>query len=438
MQKTSALAITCALSLFVFQPAINPAFAGSKPGLQERAAEGKSHEMNGFERAADAVIRYHDIRLFGGQQRINILPIVFWYPNVGLNIGTHVIVRPPADRRRQYQIILQAQASDKGSHKHRLEFHAPNIAGSGFSLHVRGDWERDILARYYGIGNDSRRRSELIDKGNPDFIDEDYYVYNLKRPQAYFFLTHPLARGFDLWLGAGAEFVRPQIKQTPATSFLAGDRPFGYRGGSGARLSVRLVRDTRGSTVFPAARSSLSEFSYEPNWASVRGDADGAVPGRDVSFQRLTVSNAQFFPLLRRRMVLAVRGAFETIAGDAPFYEMGEFGASNLERAVGGSQSLRGYQTRRFHDKTKLVTLTELRYNVTNVRIYQQTFRFILTGYVDSGRVWRAPSDVSLTGFHTSFGFGVWLNWQNNKIVRFDVGRSPEGWTPYLQLNTSF
>ncbi|RMF66365.1 MAG: hypothetical protein D6743_06510 [Calditrichaeota bacterium] len=158
-----------------------------------------------------------------------------------------------------------------------------------------------------------------------------------------------------------------------------------------------------------------------------------------MTFTRYTFSDAHFLPIYADRLIFANRFAFEAIAGDAPYYAFGDFAGERRTHAVGGSQSLRGYQSRRFQDKIKLITLTELRFKYRHFRFMSQTFDLILVAFFDNGRVWHRWADLSFDGFHTTVGAGVWLNWNNGMIIRLDMGHSPEETLiAFLRLRTAF
>ncbi len=392
-------------------------------------------------RAADTFLEDHPARVFGQPAKVNVLPIVYHDFRTGWNFGFRAVFKSGFSRPHSYWIKLQVIGSNKGSHKHKLLFDYPNIRNSPWGFRVLAEWRRDLVARYYGLGNASVRDKNAIDPGAERFVDKDFYVFNLKRPRLAVYGTHRITRDMTLWLGLGLDSAEPQLKSDPERSFLGEERPFGYHGGDGQYLSLRLTWDTRSHRVFPR-RGFLAQASIEPNWASVEDEIDATAGSqkisRSVRFQRFTVSDAHFFPIKSDRLILANRVAFEAVTGTPPFYVLGEFSGLRRARALGGSQSLRGFKSRRYQDNIKFITLTELRYNLRRFEVFSQALELIAMAFLDSGRVWRRWSDLSLHDLHLTQGLGVWLNWNNSMILRLDLGRSSEGWSPYLRLSTAF
>lgn len=406
----------------------------------KQARQDSTDDDNFIKRAADTFLNHHPARVLGHPATFSVLPIVYYDFRTGVNFGVRGVVQSRLKRPYLYKLEVQALASHKGSHKHALFLDYPQIGAAGFGLQVRAEWTRDLEARYYGLGNDSQRDSELVNQGNERFIDEDYYIYNLKRPRFTVKVVRRLFRRLLLGVGAGFEWVEPQLKTGPARSYLGQDRPFGLHGGSTRSVHLSLSIDSRSSDVFPA-HGFLTEFNLETAFATVEDTSVAAstvLLERQVSYQRLTFSHAHFLPLRSQRLIFANRIAVETVIGDAPYYALGDLADMRRTHVIGGSESLRGYKSRRFQDKAKLLTLTELRYNLHQVSVLSHQFDIILITFFDTGRVADRLGDLAPGGLHMTFGFGGWLNWNNSTIIRLDVGRSPEGWAPYVRFEAAF
>lgn len=404
-------------------------------------SEDEAADESLLQRMVNTVLADHRVDFFGNRHVVNVLPLAYYDLRTGVNFGFQGLLIAGTDADHAYKLNLQILASSKGSHKHKLVFRAPQITGSKFGIHFRGEWERDLEARYFGMGNNSLHDERLTDADNTQYVHEDYYLYNLKRPRFSIHGTYEFLPHLFFWLGYGFQSVDPQLKSGARTSYLGREQPFGHLGGSGQHLSFKLVWDTRRPHVFPRL-GALTEISVEPNFDSVRQEVtvagESSRRNRGVSYTRFTFSDAHFISLTPR-LVFANRIAFEGFTGDPPYYAFGDFGTIRQTRAVGGSQSLRGFQSRRFQDKLKFITLTELRYQfISDFELFSQRFDFILMGFFDNGRVWSSWSDLSADGFHKTYGMGVWVNWNKNLIVRLDVGRSPEQIIPYFRISSAF
>ncbi|MFQ5604992.1 MAG: BamA/TamA family outer membrane protein [bacterium] len=407
-------------------------------GKEKKTPEGE--DSNFWKRALRRAFQQYKVNLFDRPYRLNALPIVYLTPRTGVNLGFYTKLRSRGPAQNEYDIILQIIASTLGSHNHKIVFKYPEINQSNFGFFLQAAWRRDLETRYFGIGNNSLNEENLTDPKSPDFVHEEFYIYNLKRPRLTLYGTYRLLPNIQFWYGFGLHNVEPQFKHGVEKSFLASDKPFGYLGGSGNHLSFRLSWDTRSESVFPLS-GFLTEVTFEPNFENVNEIAPGEngteKRGKEVTFYRYTISDAHFTSITNR-LIFANRVAFEAIAGQAPYYAFGESAGQRLTRGLGGSQSLRGYKSRRFQDKIKFFTLTELRYKAHRFKILPQPIDLIIIGFYDSGRVWHRWSEIEFKNFHATFGFGIWLNWNNNLILRMDVGRSREQLDFYLRFNSAF
>ncbi len=409
---------------------------------EEENTKNNTKENSGFiANVAGTFLKEHQIALIGQPHTINILPIAYFDFHSGINLGCRALLLSRQTNPYLYRLTLQLITSSKWSHNHKIIFEYPEIKGSKFGFMVHSEWRRDLQARYFGLGNNSLHEDKLTDSDSDEFIHEDYYIYNLKRPRITLYGTFNLLPDIRFWFGYGLQSVEPQLKNGPETSFIATDRPFGYSGGSGHHFNFRLSWDTRTNDVYPLD-GFFTEFSLEPNFATVNEEfqkSNGVEKrSKKVTFYRHTFSNASFFSFKSDRLILANRFAFEAITGEAPYYALGEIAGQRYTRGLGGSQSLRGFQSRRFQDKIKFFTMTELRYQFKKFIFLKQTFDLIFIGFIDNGRVWRRWSEISFNNFHSAFGIGVWFNWNQDLILRLDIGKSKEGIVPYFRINTAF
>ncbi len=428
-------ALLWASSAYAFQ---NP----TKGSENENSQADEEDKKNILERTVRGVLVPRQAQIFGRPYTYYFFPIAFYHFETGLNLGFNTHWFSPKRDAFLYRLRLQVIASLKNNHKHNFVFEYPQLADSKFGFILRGEWERALQTHYFGLGNSSLNDRELTASGNENFIHKDFYVYTLKRPRLKLFLTYHIFPDIVFGFGGGFQSADPQPRDNPGEAFLAVDRPFGYLGGSGRHFAFKINWDTRSNRVFPLA-GFHTELSFEPNWASVnveRQTPNGLQKqSQNVTFSRYTFSDSRFLPIKSKRLILANRIAFEAISGAAPYYEFGQFSGQRNTRALGGSQSLRGFRSRRFQDKIKLITLTELRFNYRPINLMSESFGMIFMAFFDSGRVWEKWSDLAFNDFHSTFGFGIWLNWDNNLIIRLDVGHSKEEtFFPFLRLNTAF
>jgi len=131
-----------------------------------------------------------------------------------------------------------------------------------------------------------------------------------------------------------------------------------------------------------------------------------------------------YVPLGRRR-TLAVRLVAdfrqERDAGQIPFY---------LLPYLGGSRTMRGFREFRFYDANALLV---------NIEYRHQVWKFVdFVLFTDQGQVAREPGDFSFERFRTGYGAGLRVKSLRGVALRFDVGRSSEGWRFYFTFSPEF
>ena len=143
----------------------------------------------------------------------------------------------------------------------------------------------------------------------------------------------------------------------------------------------------------------------------------------DYNYTRFNFESQQYVPFQHGYQRLALR-QFLTLTSTAgenvvPFYEMG---------TLGGSRTLRGFNTFRFRDRNAILFNTEYRW---------QIFRPLdLALFVDAGHVFGGVEELALEAEDFEFGYGVGFRFKAGQRVigRIDVARSREGISTYLEL----
>jgi hypothetical protein len=95
----------------------------------------------------------------------------------------------------------------------------------------------------------------------------------------------------------------------------------------------------------------------------------------------------------------------------------------------------------RFLGKGKILNQSEIRFRFAEAELFAQQFAFTLAGFVDAGIVADelfAPSNV---GVSAGGGGALRIAWNENFVIRIDLGVSPlEQWAlqPYVTINQPF
>jgi hypothetical protein len=174
-----------------------------------------------------------------------------------------------------------------------------------------------------------------------------------------------------------------------------------------------LTADTRDRRGYPS-----SGGLYRVAWSTYSDRDSGA-----FTFDRYEAEGAQFLPLARHRVVLALHGWLVASAAadgrDVPFY---------LMPSLGGGNTLRGYADYRFHDRNLLVVNAEAR---VPVFAHMDTALF-----VDAGSVAARVGDLDLG--RTSYGMGLRLHSRESTFARLVVAHGDEGWRLLFRVNDPF
>lgn len=181
--------------------------------------------------------------------------------------------------------------------------------------------------------------------------------------------------------------------------------------------------------------------------ASVRATTPGLSTWNNVGFN-LTVRGYTHLPVdapiygnLGRRLVLANRLTFDGVLGDVPIQELARLGGSQDIYAFGGADMGRGIRVQRYMGKAKLLDQAELRFRFFEFDFLEQKFALTLAGFLDTAIVADELIDPEDVGVAAAGGGAFRIAWNENFIIRLDVGVSPvENWSPqiYITINQPF
>ena len=408
-------------------PSAAPA-ADAAEGLEQAARDARDRAKKGYEHLS----RRRTFDIEGVPYGATGLPIAFFTPSSGLHYGGWLEVANYGREPYTYRANVQWYLTTKGKRNHhmRLEFPAP----FGFPVNAR-ILTRDLKntgANFFGIGNDTEISDEKIDR------ESDHYRYLLEQQQSAFDLEYARLDPFVIF--GGVRFHRSvpsRIDEEKADAYyvfsLRDGEVLGRSGGWANFLLAGLMYDSRDDQEMPTA-GTLSESSLQ---------AGGSWLEADYGYLRVTLIHTHYSKLSWRfdpnPYVLVTRVIFESLGGDAPFYELTEVGGSIRGIEVGGGSLMRGYRSRRFADQQKMMYSGELRRTFKSVRWRGHYFETLGMLFVDAGRV--APSVGSAldpTGLHMSGGIGCRTTWNSQLSIRSDIAVSPEGHVLLLSFGNLF
>ena len=232
----------------------------------------------------------------------------------------------------------------------------------------------------------------------------------------------------------GNVFADEADKFTPyAGSLFAKDHQDG-EGGLSSVVQVGLMLDSRDNEPAPTEGWWLE--------GSVRATTPGLSTWNFGGFN-LTARGYTHLPIfnLGRRLVLANRFTVDGLVGDVPIQEMARLGGSSDVYAFGGADTGRGIRVQRYLGKARVIEMAELRYRFFEFGFFEQNFALTAVAFVDAALIGDeliSPKDLGVVG---SGGGAFRVAWNENFIVRLDVGVSPsERWAPqlYITINQPF
>jgi outer membrane protein assembly factor BamA len=134
----------------------------------------------------------------------------------------------------------------------------------------------------------------------------------------------------------------------------------------------------------------------------------------EFDFTRIIADGRSYLTPLGKRGVLAVRALLSVDMTDAdarvPFY---------LQQTLGGAETLRGFPSYRFRDRTIAAASAEYRW---------QAIEYVDAGpFIDIGAAGGGPSRLSMRDAFVTYGVRAGIRYGSRALFHFDLGKSREG-----------
>jgi hypothetical protein len=333
------------------------------------------------------------------------------YPNFGNMVtGAGWISAGPGYRQHLFDRHLLVDGSTAISWRAykdaRARIELTDLAKDHVTLGFEAQWQDLTQVNYFGIGSTSleSQRSEYR------LRETNLAGYGIVRP--------------NRWLNVVGQFgwIKQPTISSPVGPF---DRNFPdalqeFPTDPGIAEQTSLLHG--GASVVADTR----DYPSHPTRGSFYRVVAQAFADRDLhqfSFRRYEAEGLQILPMLGERWVIAVHGwgvFSDTSTGNSvPFYML---------PSLGGSNTLRGYDDYRFHDRNMLVV---------NVESRLALFSHIdLALFGDAGNVASKASDLNVD--KTSYGGGLRVHTRRSTLALMDVAHSREGWQMVFKLNDPF
>ncbi len=272
----------------------------------------------------------------------------------------------------------------------------------------------DLAARYhlrpeegfFGLGPQSQRRQRTS--------------YNLQERGIGLTASVKLPRRFRL--GVGVDYSSNRIFDGKDDRFATVPETFGPGAVAGLEKGAALL-----------GTSAFAEFDGRDEPGNPRAGAymrfavtsNDSVGRGDFGYVNYLVDARGYIPLGTKRRVLALRvlGDLNDRKGgsEIPFFRLARLGTS---------QTLRGYDTYRFHGRNAIASNIEYRYQLIQ--------GIEAVAFTDIGQVFGPRSEFNTTNIHATFGGGAQFGSKKSIFLRILVGKSGEGSRFFFSFGPTF
>jgi hypothetical protein len=305
--------------------------------------------------------------------------------------------------RDQLFVDASAAVSWKGYKTAQVRVEAPKLMRSRLLLGAQGKLQDFSQIMFFGEGPLAPHTNES--------------AYRLKSKDVVGYATLRPVEWIDVNLSAG--FLAPSILE-PSGGLFSADRTNARRVFA-SNPSFALDAPTFMHTGLSVMADRRDYPGHPTSGSLVRGVVAGYAD-RDsglFSFRRYEAEAEHFVPFDRAHVVLALRGwvaASQTDPGQiVPIY---------LEPSLGGTNSLRGYQDYRFHDRNLALLNIE-----TRIAVFSHMDAAV---FADAGNVASRFGDLNLD--RRSYGVGVRFHTRRETFARVDAARGSDGWRMMFRL----
>jgi outer membrane protein assembly factor BamA len=308
----------------------------------------------------------------------------------------------------QAKFDTDAAQSTRNQAFYRLRYATPTLFDPRYLFRGFGLYENDRTARFFGIGANSSEQDET--NYTLRQVGGEFKFGQRLMPELIASLTERLR---------SVTIRRGVVDSLPFLQDVFTDVP-GEDGAFVWAHRLALTYDTRNSQITPT-QGRFGQVFIEV--------ADEAI-GSKASFVRYGLEGRWFWPQLRERLVLAVRGLLDRVDGpNVPFFELSE---------LGGDETLRGFGENRFLDEGRVLFNAEERLKVFQLNYGNVRTDIELAVFTDVGRVFHNFSDLGSGKIQAVVGGGIRFLAASQIVAKIDVGVGSEGVAIFTGLDYPF
>lgn len=352
------------------------------------------------------------------------------------------------------QIDLSAFYTTRGEKEFELEWDIPYIFNSKWRVRGNCDYEIDPDYLFFGVTEKTLKPltyypdndSSKTPVNNASFNDytnnqvgsiAGYNTFQQQELSAGMSIEHSWFEG-KLRTLLGYE-IAGYVTSTPLNnSSLLHEQALqglitGYGTSRTGELQFGIIYDTR----------DLEDDPSSGSFAEITNQYSSIALGSNFNYNRIFIHYNLYHRLLTgtfQKFVFAGRIGLGYTSGNAPFYEyLDQWSSTGDIDGLGGAQTLRGYAEDRFAAPVMALANIELRYRFWQANLLEQHLGFYIIPFLDAGGVWDNLSRISnLQNLRFSIGPGAQIAWNEDTILRFDYGISPEGAQFYFGIGQIF
>lgn len=282
-----------------------------------------------------------------------------------------------------------------------------------FSIHLRSLGPRN-QNNFFGYGNES-----VFDRSNDREIS--YYRNRYDLATLDLLLEKQLSPSVRLVYGSSSELYHSAERANEGRFFadyhaqFPAEPIFSTKFFTGVKAGV--VLDTRDNKSNP---KSGYHIVSQLEWKTEVGTGSR-------QFARLDQTVSLYKTIFADRLTLANRTGVDAVWGNPYFYQHAN---------IGGENSLRGFNSRRFAGKTAAYNNFEGRLKLFSFASYLLPGTVGALGFYDVGRVWMSGEQSDR--WHMGYGGGIYFLPGDLLVLQAAVGFSKEATLPYIRMGLSF
>ena len=288
------------------------------------------------------------------------------------------------------------------------------LAGGRLRLDLVGRYRRRPEEDFWGAGLNTSR--------------DDRTTYSLNERGVLARASLRVAR--PLRVGALIDYSSNTVSAGRDRRFPATAERFGAAGLPGLHRGAALL----GAGLFAEFdRRDLAANPHRGLYARFAATSNDSVGRDDFGFINYSLDARGYLPLGTRRRTLALRllGDFNEPKGGSqvPFFRLAR---------LGDGETLRGYDTYRFHGRHALHASVEYRYLLASGFDEKGLGGIEAVGFTDVGQVFNRRSELSMDNVRATWGGGLQFSSGRSTLFRLLYARSPEGSRVIFGVGPSF